>query len=155
MPAYFFAEGSVIDLAVRVLLVEDDIELGRAVARRLSRDGLQVVVTPSCATTHALTCCCEIGIFDVELVDGDGIDLARSLLADGRIDHAVFFTGCAFQAAMVRATRIGPVVAKRDGVDALLPVLDGLLGRRAPKQSMVLPTERRRPAARRRTKRAG
>jgi CheY-like chemotaxis protein len=141
--------------AVRVLVVEDDIELARAVVRRLRQDGMQVVVAPSRATAETLTVCFEVGVFDIDLQDGDGVELAAEMLADGRVEQSVFFSSATFEPSLARAARLGPLVSKRDGVEALVPVVCTLLEPRVPKTSMVVPKAAAVPAARKRTRRAG
>ena len=116
---------------VRLLLVEDDPELARATARVLRREGLQVMAAPSLATARALTCRFDVGIFDIGLPDGDGVELASTLLDQQQVERAVFFTAVSNSSVLRRARRLGPVVRKRDGVEALAQVVLGLLGRGA------------------------
>ena len=121
-----------------LLLVEDDPELSRAVARVLRREGLEVTAAPSCATARALTCQFDLGVFDIGLGDGDGVELAYSMLEDFRVGRAVFFTAAGGESVHRRAAAVGPVVRKRDGAEALLQVVLGLLGRKAATQSGIV-----------------
>jgi len=123
----------------RILLVEDDPEVSRAVARSLRREGLEVTAAPSCSTARALTCCFEMGVFDIGLGDGDGVELAQQLLEQGRVVRAVFFTSAGSVEIHRRARRVGPVVRKTDGAEALVQLVLGMLGRRATTQSGILP----------------
>ena len=125
--------------SVRVLLVEDDIDVSRAVARRLTRAGLNLVVTPTRAATEALACSFSVGIFDIELTDGNGVELAALMVDGGRVDNAVFFTATTSQATVMAALQVGPVVAKRDGVEALIGVVRSALRHQRVSQSMVVP----------------
>jgi DNA-binding response OmpR family regulator len=119
------------DEPYRLLLVEDDPELARAVARILRREGLQVTAAPSCATARALTCRFDIGVFDIGLPDGDGVELAAALLEAAQVDRAVFFTAITRSSTIRRARRMGPLVRKREGAEAVAQVVLGLLGRGA------------------------
>jgi len=123
----------------RILLVEDDPELCRAVARILRREGLEVTAAPSCAAARALTCPFELGVFDIGLGDGDGVELAEQLLDQGRVTRAVFFTNAGRVEIQRRARRVAPVVQKSDGAEALLQVVLGMLGHRASTRSGILP----------------
>src|SRR5512142_860790 len=119
------------DELARLLLVEDDPEFSRALSRILRRERLEVTAAPSCTAARALTCWFDIGVFDIGLGDGDGVDLAEQLLEEGRVGKAVFFTAANRASVLRRTTRLGPVVRKRDGVEALLQVVLGMLGRTA------------------------
>ncbi len=123
----------------RILLVEDDPELCRAVARILRREGLEVTAAPSCSAATALTCSFDLGVFDIGLGDGDGVELAEQLLERGRVARAVFFTSAGRVEIHRRARRVGPVVQKLDGAEALLQLVLGILGRRATTSSGILP----------------
>lgn len=63
----------------RVLLVEDDVSLGRTLGERLERDGLEVtwVQTVAAARTALADGRWALAILDVMLPDGSGFDLAR------------------------------------------------------------------------------
>jgi CheY-like chemotaxis protein len=124
--------------SVRLLLVEDDPDLSRAVARSLRRHDLEVTAAPSCATALALCCSFDIAVFDIGLADGDGLALAARLLDEACVDRAVIFSAVEDPAVLRRASRLGPVVRKRDGVDALVQVVLGLLGSKAVTRSGIL-----------------
>ena len=126
------------DNPIRVLLVEDDIEVSRAVSRQLRVRGYEVIATPSCATTEALTCCSDIGVFDIELSDGNGADLAATLLASGLVAHVVFFTATTFGPYLRQAVAVGQVLRKRDGVEALMRALTDEVGCRSVSTSLVV-----------------
>jgi DNA-binding response OmpR family regulator len=122
----------------RLLLVEDDPEFSRVLARVLRSERLEVTAAPSCTAARALTCWFDIGVFDIGLGDGDGVDLAEQLLAAGRVGKAVFFTAVSRSSVVRRTVRLGPVVRKRDGVEALLQVVLGMLGRTAVTRSGIV-----------------
>ena len=117
------------DEPLRLLLVEDDPELARAVGRMLRSEGLDVTAAPSCGTARALPCRFDLGVFDIGLPDGDGVDLATTLLETDQVQRVVFFTAITRTSTMRRARRLGPLVPKREGAQALLHVVLGLLGR--------------------------
>jgi DNA-binding response OmpR family regulator len=123
----------------RVLLVEDDVEVAQAITRQLRQRGFEVVATPSGATATALTCCFEVGVFDIELSDGDGVQLATLMLEDAQVLHVVFFSNASFPPSLARAERLGPVVRKAEGIEALIPVVTGVTERRSPTVSAVVP----------------
>ena len=134
----------------RLLLVEDDPEVSEAVARFFRREGVEVTAAPSCLAARALTCSFEVGVFDIGLGDGDGVELAAELVEAGRVGKAVFFTSAGSVEIQRRARRVAPVVCKSDGADALAQVVLGLMGRRSATQSGILPVtqgaERKRDA---------
>jgi DNA-binding response OmpR family regulator len=118
-----------------ILLVEDDRQLSRAVSRQLRRCGFDVVAAPTAAMARVLECRFRLGIFDIDLGDESGIDLARAFLDCGSVEQVVFFSASVDAEALARAAEMGPVVAKREGVEALLPVLSGVLPENTERQS--------------------
>lgn len=101
-----------------LLLVEDDLAVARAVARVLRSAGYGVDIVGSCVQAHERVTerRYAVAIIDIELPDGLGTDLANELF-DERV---IFFTSEALQGLLKRAAELGPVVAKRDGPEALL-----------------------------------
>src|SRR3954454_12031117 len=63
----------------RLLLVEDEATLARALGRLLNRVGYEVSIAASCSEAQSSTGTFSIGVFDIDLPDGDGIDLAEHL----------------------------------------------------------------------------
>jgi len=118
-----------------ILLVEDDRQLSRAVSRQLRRYGFDVVAAPTAGMARVLECRFRLGIFDIDLGDESGIDLAREFLDCGSVEQVIFFSASVDADALARATEIGPVVAKREGVEALLPVLGAVLPEDTPRES--------------------
>ncbi len=104
----------------RVLVVENELVMARTIHRVLSRAGYQVVVARSCACARTLVGSFDLGVLDLELDDGSGLTLALRLLDSRRVGRVVFFTAAAYQRILLRASRLGPVVSKREGVSALL-----------------------------------
>jgi CheY-like chemotaxis protein len=102
----------------RLLVVEDDPQLMRVLERLLGSFGHEVVVTTSCREARDAGAF-AVGIFDIGLPDGDGVELAWDLLASGRIAHAVFFTGSSDHTDLRRAEDCGVVIPKSRGVAVL------------------------------------
>lgn len=101
---------------MRTVLVVDDSPVAlRALARRLEAEGLDVVEAASVAAAGsvdvaALTC----AVVDLQLDDGDGPDLAASLVARRPDLRVAFFTSAAEAALVERAWAHGPVFVKPD-----------------------------------------
>jgi len=138
-----------------LLLVQRERQRSRAVARALRAQGFDVIAAPSVAMAEVLDCTFDAGVIELDLEDGDGLELARALLAAGRIEEVVFFTGSVTIAraeaarsldalAMLdedpeAARRLGVLIEHREGVEALLPVLLQLVRTRGPQSSGKVP----------------
>ena len=118
-----------------ILLVEDERQVARAVARTFRLRGVDVVVIPSVSRGRILRGRFSIGIFDIDLEDGSGVELARELLAGACVGQAVFFSASADAEVLARAAKLGAVVAKREGTGALVRVVSALI---RPRQSLVV-----------------
>jgi DNA-binding response OmpR family regulator len=103
-----------------LLLVEDDLLLARALLRSLGTRGIRARHIARCAAAAALTVHYAVGVFDIELPDGDGVEIARLLLAQGVIDRVIFYTACAEPARLARARGLGPVFIKTVNLQSLL-----------------------------------
>jgi two-component system response regulator RegA len=105
---------------MRTALVVDDSPVAlRALGRRLTADGIDVVEATSVATAGkvdvaALAC----AVIDLQLEDGDGPDLAAALLARRADLPVAFFTSAADASLVGRARALGPVFMKPD-LDAI------------------------------------
>jgi len=104
----------------RVLVVEDDRMVARGLARLLTARGLSVDVALSCAAARAMPGRFDLAILDIELPDGLGVDLAHALVLRSKICALMFYTGATYQPLLRRAAKLGPVVAKQAGLQALL-----------------------------------
>jgi DNA-binding response OmpR family regulator len=93
--------------ALRILVVEDDETVRRSVVRQLRQRGDHVVAAATCRDARSAGTF-GIGVFDVDLPDGNGIELAGELLAQGSVKAVVFHTGHASQPAR----ELGTVVLK-------------------------------------------
>src|SRR5690606_21276632 len=81
----------------RVLLVEDDPAVARGLARLLMARGLSVDIALSCSAARSLPGHFDLGIFDIELTDGLGVDLARELVRRTKVCAVMFYTGATYQ----------------------------------------------------------
>ena len=109
--------------AQRLLVVEDDVTVARALSRTLARRGFAVAIARSCAAARTLAQHFDLAVLDLDLPDGNGVDLARHLTASGRVPSVVFFTGSSDAALLARARRVGPVVMKASGTSEILALL--------------------------------
>jgi DNA-binding NarL/FixJ family response regulator len=114
--------------ALRILIVEDDVLMSRDISRALTRVGCEVIAAPSCLAARALACRFDVGLLDIDLSDGCGAELAEGLLNLELIERVVFFTAELDPKRLMRAGRLGPVIQKREGVDALVAVVAGGTG---------------------------
>ena len=104
---------------LRVLLVEDDPELARTVERVLARYGHATSLAPSIAAAEALTGQFDCGILDIDLPDGNGVELAARLLDSGQLGAVVFFSASTDPDVIAAANELGPFVAKAAGTREL------------------------------------
>ena len=111
----------------RLLLVEDEPTLARALGRLLNRVGYEVSIAASCSQAQSSTGTFSIGVFDIDLPDGDGIDLAEHLRRTQVVRRAVFFSGTTVARQRVRAARLGPFVEKCKGFPELQAAIDGVM----------------------------
>ena len=108
---------------LRVLVVDDDELVARAVARALRAKGHTVQAVHSAAEARALDHCFDAAVLDINLGDGSGIDLAAELL-DACVVHSVtFFSGSTDPNERLRSADYGSFVQKTDGVDELVGAL--------------------------------
>ena len=103
----------------RLLLVEDDEMLRRALPRLLARLGYNVHIAGSCAEIGDDIGNFDVGIFDINLPDGDGVSLAKRLLYAQRVGHAIFYTGSLELDRVDDAAMLGTIVTKMDGIAGL------------------------------------
>ena len=108
---------------LRVVLVEDDPELARTVERVLARYGHVTTIAPSVAAAEALTGSFDCGILDIDLPDGNGVQLAARLLDGGQVGVVVFYSASTDPDVMAEARELGPFVAKAAGTGELTRAL--------------------------------
>jgi DNA-binding response OmpR family regulator len=106
--------------STELLLVEDDVLLARALERTLQARGARVRHVACCALAALLTGPFPIGVFDIELPDGDGIELARLLRSRGVVGKIVFYTACTEPQRLARARELGSVFVKTAHLPTLL-----------------------------------
>ncbi len=111
----------------KVLIVEDEPPLARALERWLRRKGFAVTVCDSVAATLATSAKFNCGIFDVTLPDGSGLQLAELLMDEGRVASSVFFTSSEEAAVAAIAESLGALVRKSRGMLALVAVVDAAI----------------------------
>lgn len=117
----------------RVMLVEDEPTLARALVRLLRRSGFDVELAESCAEARRLPGTFSVGVFDIDLPDGDGIELAQLLHREAIVRRIVFFSGTTTPRQRVRAVALGPFVEKCKGYCDLHAAIEGVLGSRQAK----------------------
>ncbi|MES1178794.1 MAG: response regulator [Myxococcales bacterium] len=131
-------------LAQRLLVVEDDVTVARALSRLLARRGFSVAIARSCTAARSLAQSFDFAVLDLDLPDGNGVDLARSLLESARVSSVLFFTGSRDPALLARARAIGPVVVKASGTGEVLSLLGQLMSESVePPQSQTSPSKAR------------
>jgi two-component system, OmpR family, lantibiotic biosynthesis response regulator NisR/SpaR len=104
---------------LRVILVEDDPELARTVERVLARYGHATSVAQSVAAAEALTGSFDCGILDIDLPDGNGVELAARLIDAGQVGAVVFFSASTDPDVIAQARELGPFVSKTAGTREL------------------------------------
>ena len=118
-------------LPTPILFVENDSLVARSVERVLRRNGLRIQHIQSCRAARKAVellkagdvAPFELGIFDVDLDDGNGVYLAAELLETGLVRRSVFFTACTDESLKHRANDLGMVISKSLGVGALVLTL--------------------------------
>lgn len=91
----------------RILIVDDEPNIGRSPHMILDREGYAVTVCHSAAGFRAYTARADAYLLDVKLPDGNGIDLLRELRARGIPAPVVMISGHGTIADAVEATRAG------------------------------------------------
>ncbi len=109
-----------------LLLVENDPLVGRATERALRHVGWDALWAKSAREGAAVLARRQrfpAGVFDIDLGDGSGVDLAVQYLHAGLLDSVVFFTASPDCLALRQAQALGQVVSKARGAAGLLRVL--------------------------------
>jgi DNA-binding response OmpR family regulator len=112
-----------VDMSVRILVLEDNAYLAAALTRLLKRIGYDVQHANCCATARALDAHFDLGIFDLELPDGGGIEFSSELMHAGNLGAVVFFTATLDGALFQKARSMAPCIQKTDGIEALLSTI--------------------------------
>ena len=88
--------------AKRIIILDDEENIGRSLRMILEREGYAVTLTTSAAQFRALNTVADVYLLDVRLPDANGIDLLRGLTAP-----AIMISGHGTIADAVEATRAG------------------------------------------------
>lgn len=107
----------------RLLLVEDQQDVARTLARALTILGYRVQVVVNCEQARAFTEDVDCAVLDIDLPDGSGLDLARHLKSRG-ISRLVFYSGCADPETIDAAQALGVFVPKLAGVHELVAQIE-------------------------------
>jgi two-component system nitrogen regulation response regulator NtrX len=91
----------------RILVVDDEENIGRSLRLILEREGYAVSLASSLAEAKALPCRADAYLVDVRLPDGTGVDLVRWLKANDSDAPIVMISGHGTIADAVEATRAG------------------------------------------------
>ena len=93
----------------RILIVDDEENIGRSLRLILEREGYSVGLARSAAEfrAHPDAHRADLYLFDVRLPDGSGIDLLRSVRQNGSSAPAIMISGHGTIADAVEATRSG------------------------------------------------
>jgi CheY-like chemotaxis protein len=97
---------------VKLLYVEDNRGIALIVAKTLRMGGHDVTLRHGYADALRVDDYHDVGLFDLSLPDGDGIDLCERLLAERRIGAALFCSGSVDDLLLARAAETAPVIAK-------------------------------------------
>lgn len=107
----------------RALIVEDDPIVARSIARRLLREGYTVSLAQTCRAARAAGAGFDAAVFDLDLPDGNGADLAVELLRLGALRALVFYTSSVDRQERERAARLGQVIDKGEALDEVIAAL--------------------------------
>ena len=136
------------DLAQRLLVVEDDVTVARALSRTLARRGFSVALARSCSAARALAQRFDFAVLDLDLPDGNGVDLARALLDAEKVRSVLFFTGSREPALLGRARALGLVIMKSSGsAEVLVQLTQWVAESVEPPQSRTAPSDKTRAFA--------
>jgi DNA-binding response OmpR family regulator len=108
----------------RILVIEDYPPLAKVIAIGLGRRGHQVERAGSARRALEVEGDFDCVVLDVDLPDGNGVDVAQELLQRGRTRLVVFFSATSDPEARQRALYLGPFVDKTESVDSLFDLID-------------------------------
>ncbi len=111
----------------RFIVVEDFPPLATAIRLALVREGHSVVQCHTVKAALALGGSFDHAVLDIDLPDGNGVDLAEQLLRDECVTDVVFFTASREREVLERAARQGLVVDKAAGCECLLATVNRLM----------------------------
>jgi DNA-binding response OmpR family regulator len=126
-----------------VLVVEDNPVLARPLTRFLQQSGYTVHFASCCADARRLLGPFDVGVFDVDLSDGSGIDLCAELLTSKVVRSAVFYTGALDNVRFQTASALGVVVRKTQSAEDLRRAICAALGQASAEGADGCCTERK------------
>jgi two-component system, response regulator RegA len=105
-----------------IIYIADDSDVVRnALERRLTSDGFVVHTGGSAADSRSVTIrAFACALLDLDLGDGDGVDVAEVLRAHQPDLPVAFFSGGAAPSVMTRARELGPIFRKPDEFEEAL-----------------------------------
>ncbi len=101
-----------------VLVVEDDPVIARALRRELSLYSVPSTVASTVRQAALLDRAFAVAIVDINLPDGNGLELFEDLVKRRIVGSGVFFSASADKADLERARQLGKLVSKSSGVTA-------------------------------------
>jgi len=107
----------------RFLVVEDFPPLASAIRWALVGAGHTAVNCHTVKATLSLQDSFDYAVLDIDMPDGNGIDLAEQLCRENRVASLVFFTGTRDRELLERAARMGLVVDKAAGCKCLMSAI--------------------------------
>ncbi len=110
---------------MKLLLVEDNAPIGRAIAKALRAQGHTVTLAHTYAQARNAGGYHDVGVFDITLPDGDGIELCELLTGEGRIGTALFCSGSIDDLLLDRAQQSAPVISKEVSFWELCRAIEG------------------------------
>jgi DNA-binding response OmpR family regulator len=108
----------------RILVIEDYPPLAKVIAIGLGRRGHQVERAGSARRALEIEGPLDCVVLDVDLPDGNGVDVAEDLLRLDRTRLVVFFSATRDSDARQRALHLGPFVDKTESVESLFDLID-------------------------------
>jgi DNA-binding response OmpR family regulator len=107
----------------KVLIIEDYPPLAKVIAIGLRRSGHEVERAGSAQRALETPGLFDLIIVDVDLPDGNGIDVAEQLLNEERAASVVFFSATRDADLRARALGLGPFIDKNESVETLLDLV--------------------------------
>jgi DNA-binding response OmpR family regulator len=122
-------------MSKRLLLVEDDPTLARAITRLLRRRGYEVYLAGTGAEARAAEGTFSLGVFDIDLPDGDGVSLAGEISEKGVVRRVLFYSGTVDPGTRKRAQSVGVFVDKLKGFPGLAEAIEQAMQKKSAKVS--------------------
>jgi DNA-binding response OmpR family regulator len=143
---YFYQQNKEIMNAIKILLTEDDVNLGRVLATYLTTKGYTVNLATNGERAYEMFCS---GRFDLCLVDvmmplKDGFTLTKEIRKVDKQVPIIFLTAKNFQEDMIEGLSIGgdDYISKPFSMDVLLARIQALLRRTAHAEEESTPVHR-------------